>query len=60
MAMPAAAFAAARKLREQNWIKDDDRVVVLNTGAGIKYPNTIEVDAPILEKDEKIVRKKNS
>lgn len=52
----AAAFAAARKLREQNWIKKDDRVVVLNTGAGIKYPNTIEVDAPILQKDEKIIR----
>lgn len=55
----AAAFAAARKLREQDWIKDDDRVVILNTGAGIKYPNTIEVDAPILEKGEKIVRGAN-
>ncbi|MEN1969816.1 threonine synthase [Lentibacillus sp. N15] len=52
----AAAFAAARKLREQDWIKSNERVVVLNTGAGIKYPNTIEVDAPILQKDEKIVR----
>ncbi|GGJ94009.1 threonine synthase [Lentibacillus kapialis] len=52
----AAAFAAARKLREANWIKEDDHVVVLNTGAGIKYPNTVEVDAPILEKDAKIVR----
>ncbi|WP_164215302.1 threonine synthase [Virgibacillus sp. YIM 98842] len=50
----AAAFVAARKLREQNWIKHDERVVVLNTGAGIKYPNTIEVDVPILQKGEKL------
>lgn len=52
----AAAFAAARQLREDNWIKKDDHVVVLNTGAGIKYPNTIEVEAPVLEKDEKILK----
>ncbi|MCP3032361.1 threonine synthase [Halobacillus sp. A1] len=52
----AAAFAAARKLRESDWIKQDDRVVVLNTGAGIKYPNTVEVDAPILQPEDKIVR----
>ncbi|WP_411842760.1 threonine synthase [Salinicoccus sp. HZC-1] len=52
----AAAFTAARKLREQNWIGAQDKVVVLNTGAGIKYPNTIEADAPVLQKDEKIVR----
>lgn len=52
----AAAFAAARKLRMDGWIKENDQVVVLNTGAGIKYPDTIEVDAPILQKDEKIIR----
>src|SRR5699024_7150869 len=44
----AAAFAVARKLRKDNWIKKDDRVVVLNTGAGIKYPNTINADIPTL------------
>ncbi|PIC63971.1 threonine synthase [Sporosarcina sp. P13] len=52
----AAAFAAARKLRNDGWIKEDEEVVVLNTGAGIKYPDTIEVEAPILQKDEKVVR----
>ncbi|WP_084550982.1 threonine synthase [Actinomadura rifamycini] len=44
----AAAFAAARRLRERGWIGADERVVVLNTGAGIKYPGTVEVDAPVL------------
>lgn len=50
----AAAFAAARKLRESDWIKANEKVVVLNTGAGIKYPDTIESDLPILEIGETI------
>jgi threonine synthase len=39
----AAAFAAARRLRESGWLREDERVVVLNTGAGLKYPGTIEL-----------------
>ncbi|WP_426454848.1 threonine synthase [Paenibacillus sp. S-38] len=45
----AAAFAAARQLRESGWIEDGERVVVLNTGMGIKYPETVPVDAPVLQ-----------
>ncbi|SFJ53665.1 threonine synthase [Thermoflavimicrobium dichotomicum] len=37
----AASFAAARLLRENGWIKENDVVVVLNTGAGIKYFDTV-------------------
>lgn len=37
----AAAFAAVRQLREAGWIASSDEVVVLNTGAGLKYPETI-------------------
>ncbi|MFI0444098.1 threonine synthase [Actinomadura sp. 6N118] len=44
----AAAFTAARKLRESGWIAEDDRVVVLNTGTGLKYPQTVPVDTPVL------------
>ena len=40
----AAAFTAARKLRASGWLAADDQVVVLNTGAGLKYPQTIPVD----------------
>ncbi|MDQ0189880.1 threonine synthase [Alicyclobacillus cycloheptanicus] len=36
----AATVAAARKLRESGWIRSGERVVLLNTGAGIKYPDT--------------------
>jgi threonine synthase len=44
----AAAFAAARKLTQSGWMKRGDKVVVLNTGAGIKYPDTVQVNPPIL------------
>ncbi|WP_462413194.1 threonine synthase [Neobacillus sp. Marseille-QA0830] len=52
----AATFAAARRLREQGWIKDQDVVVALNTGMGIKYPDTISVEVPILQKEEAILK----
>ena len=32
-----AAWAALRRLRESAFIRDGDRVVVFNTGAGVKY-----------------------
>ncbi|MGH8927250.1 MAG: threonine synthase [Acidimicrobiia bacterium] len=32
-----AAWAATIKLRESGWIKETDRVVVFNTGTGLKY-----------------------
>ncbi len=44
----AALFAAARQLREQGWIGAGERVVALNTGAGIKYPDTFHAQAPLL------------
>lgn len=34
----AATLAAVKRLRETGWLSLDDEVVVLNTGAGIKYP----------------------
>ena len=47
----AACVAAARELRESGWIREDERVVVLNTGAGLKYPETVPVDVPVLPRD---------
>jgi threonine synthase len=35
----AAALAAARRLRASGWLGRDEEVVVLNTGAGLKYPD---------------------
>ncbi|RNF41191.1 threonine synthase [Planococcus salinus] len=50
----AAAFAAIRELKQTGWIKEGEKVVALNTGAGIKYPDTVEIKIPILEKDGSI------
>jgi threonine synthase len=48
----ASTFVAARHLRESGWIKEGETVVALNTGAGIKYPNTVQIDVPTLQRDE--------
>ena len=50
----AACLAATRQLRESGWLSADDEVVVLNTGAGMKYPQTVDVDVPILAVDGEI------
>lgn len=45
----AAVFAAARLLRENGWIQKEETVIALNTGTGLKYPDTVQVQAFILE-----------
>ena len=45
----AAGVAAIRRLRESGWIDESDEVVLLNTGAGIKYPDTVAADPPVLQ-----------
>jgi threonine synthase len=47
----AACFAAVGQLRESGWLDRSDEVVVLNTGTGLLYPNTISVDAPTVAPD---------
>ncbi|WP_329107861.1 threonine synthase [Micromonospora sp. NBC_01699] len=45
----AACLTAAKQLRAGGWIRGDERVVVLNTGAGLKYPETVDADnLPVL------------
>ncbi|MTK01105.1 threonine synthase [Micromonospora sp. CP22] len=45
----AACLTAARRLRAGGWIRAGERVVVLNTGTGLKYPETIDVSGvPVL------------
>jgi threonine synthase len=52
----AATLAAAKKLREANWLKEDERVVLLNTGTGLKYPATVQVDVPLLQPQDDVAR----
>ncbi|MGH3272758.1 MAG: threonine synthase [Streptosporangiaceae bacterium] len=47
----AACFAAAQHLRQSGWIGPADEVVVFNTGTGLKYPGTVDVQVPVLEKN---------
>ncbi|MGI8994673.1 MAG: threonine synthase [Nocardioidaceae bacterium] len=47
----AATVAATRELARTGWIATDDEVVLLNTGAGVIYPETVQVDVPTLPKD---------
>jgi threonine synthase len=41
----AACFAAVGRLRESGWLTGDEEVVVLNTGAGLLYPDTVALRA---------------
>ncbi|WP_041445407.1 threonine synthase [Syntrophobotulus glycolicus] len=50
----AACLAAASKLREQGWIGADEKVVILNTGTGLKYPDTVQVELPVLKPEEDV------
>ena len=50
----AACMAATRQLRESGWIAEHERVVVLNTGTGLKYPETVGVDVPVLPRDGQV------
>lgn len=52
----AALYAAARRLRESGWIRAGERVVILNTGAGIKYPDTVTVEPPLLQPGDRLPR----
>jgi threonine synthase len=50
----AACFAAAGQLREGGWLAESDEVVVLNTGCGLKYPETIPASPRRLASGDRI------
>jgi threonine synthase len=52
----AACFAAVRQLRDSRWLSKSDTVVVLNTGTGLKYPDTVPAAAPVLAPGDAIPR----
>lgn len=41
-----AAIAGTAKLRRDGWIREDEEVVVFNTGTGLKYAEFLQGDAP--------------
>ena len=44
----AACVTAVRQLREAGWLTETDEVVVLNTGTGLIYPDTMPARVPVL------------
>jgi threonine synthase len=47
----AAVMAGLKKLRAADWLKAGETAVLLNTGAGIKYPDTLQFDLPFCPVD---------
>jgi threonine synthase len=47
----AACVAAVGQLRESGWLSGDEEVVVLNTGTGLIYPDTVVAEVPTLSVD---------
>jgi threonine synthase len=52
----AATLSAAIKLEHKGWIKPDERVVLLNTGTGLKYPETVSTEPPLLQPEDNLPR----
>ena len=50
----AATVAGIEALRRTGWLSGDETVVALNTGAGLKYPETLTLQAPTLDATERI------
>jgi threonine synthase len=50
----AATVAAARALRRSGWIADGEEVVLLNTGAGVIYPETLPVAFESVPRDGRL------
>lgn len=50
----AATLSAAIKLADAGWIKPEERVVLLNTGSGLKYPETVLTRPPVLAPEDSL------
>jgi threonine synthase len=52
----AATLSAAIQLGRNGWIRPDERVVLLNTGTGLKYPETVNAEPPLLQSEDNLPR----
>ncbi|MBA7617061.1 Threonine synthase [subsurface metagenome] len=50
----AATLAGLRRMIAEGQVDANERVVLFNTGTGLKYTDLFEVNAPIIDPDEKI------
>jgi threonine synthase len=48
-----AAWKAAQRLLERGWLKPDERVVVFNTGSGLKYTHLADISSvPVVDQND--------
>lgn len=45
----ASLVGATPTLLRDGWLQPNERVLLLNTGAGIKYPDIMKPELPVLE-----------
>jgi threonine synthase len=50
----AATVVAARQLRDRGWIAPHERVLAINTGTGLKYPDVPYPQPPLLQRDAEL------
>ena len=50
----AATLSAAIQLAGSGWIKPEEKVVLLNTGSGLKYPETVVARPPVLGPEDRL------
>lgn len=59
----SATLAGAKELLEEGFIEQDEKVLLYNTGTGLKYINTytknLDIDIPVIKSAEEIVLDSN-
>lgn len=54
----AATYAAFKRLAASGFLKPNETIVLFDTGSGLKYPDLVQADVPVLgPKDESLVEK---
>ena len=51
----AATLAATVELYKNGWIKENEKIVLLNTGSGLKYPDTVQITPQLLKPNDELI-----
>ena len=55
----AATLAATVELYKNGWIKENEKIVLLNTGSGLKYPDTVQIIPTLLKQNDELIINEN-
>ena len=48
-------MAATVELYKNGWIKENEKIVLLNTGSGLKYPDTVQITPQVLKPNDELI-----